>query len=255
MLSYQHAYHAGNPADVHKHFVLAELLRLLTKKDRGISYLETHAGRGLYDLCSAEAAKTGEAAEGIERLTPPPTAAISAALSGIRADYGEAAYPGSPLIATQLLRPQDRIVLMERHPQEAPALKRAVRTSQAEVHMRDGYEGAIAVSPMTPRRGLILIDPSYEVKTEYRKAGTLAAKLHQRWPEAAVMVWYPLLEAHRHKDLIEAMQPSLVDEVQFELKGGKGMTGSGLAFLGEPFGTDVALQEAFEAAQPILGKR
>lgn len=254
MLSYQHAYHAGNPADVHKHFVLAELLRLLTKKDRGISYLETHAGRGLYDLTSDEASKTGEAEEGIARLSPPQDAAISEALAAIHRDYGATAYPGSPMVAANLLRPQDRLVLMERHPQEAPALKKNMRGTIAEVHARDGYEGALALAPMEPRRGLILIDPSYEVKTEYAQAGTLAKKLHTRWPEAAIMVWYPLLAAGRHTDILSAMEATIVDEVTFDLKGGKGMTGSGLAFLGAPYGTEDAIAAAFGAAQPILHK-
>lgn len=254
MLSYQHAYHAGNPADVHKHFVLAELLRLLTKKDRGISYLETHAGRGLYDLQSDEAKKTGEAEEGIARLEPPPGTAIGAALAEVRRRHGEASYPGSPLIAAALLRAQDRLVLMEMHPQEHAALKRAMRGTLAEVHARDAYEGAPALTPMEPRRGLVLIDPPYEVKTEYSRAADLAMKLHKRWPEAAILVWYPLLAAGRHAELLDKLAAAepLVSEVTFDLKGGKGMTGSGLAILGAPYGAEKAVDDAIALGAGVL---
>lgn len=253
MLSYQHAYHAGNPADVHKHFVLAELLRLLTQKERGISYLETHAGRGVYDLSSEEAAKTGEAAEGIERLTPQATA-FAGALETIRRRHGKNAYPGSPMVAASMLRAQDRLVLMERHPAEHAALKRAMGGTGAEIHHRDGYEGARALAPLEPRRGLVLIDPSYEVKSEYDEAARLALGLHDRWPEAAILIWYPILRATRHTELLEKLAAAdpLAEEVAFDLKGGKGMVGSGLALIGAPFGSEDAFAAAFRAGAPVL---
>ena len=124
MLSYQHAYHAGGPADVHKHIVLAELLARLTSKPRGLSYVETHAGRGLYDLAAPETAKTGEAAAGIARLAPDPGTPFGRALAAARAAGGATAYPGSPFVARALLRPQDRLTLMELHPAEHAALAR-----------------------------------------------------------------------------------------------------------------------------------
>ncbi|MEM1379444.1 MAG: 23S rRNA (adenine(2030)-N(6))-methyltransferase RlmJ [Pseudomonadota bacterium] len=253
MLSYQHAYHAGNPADVHKHGALVELLRLLTKKDRGISYLETHAGRGLYDLSSDEARKTGEAAEGVSLLARG-EGAYADIIARVRAEHGEHAYPGSPLVALNSLREQDRVVLMEKHPQEHAALRRAVRRRGAEVHRRDGYEGARALAPLNPRRGLVLIDPSYEVKTEYAAAAQLARDLHTKWPEAAILVWYPLLPAARHEELLRlcADAEPLVDEVAFDLKGGKGMTGSGLMLLGAPYGAGDAFAAAFASGQPVL---
>ncbi len=126
MLSYQHGYHAGNPADLHKHIVLAELLARLTAKPRGISYVETHAGRGLYDLGAPEALKTGEAARGIGRIEPDPATAFGAVLAAVRTRHGAAAYPGSPLIAKEILRPQDRLVLMELHPAEHAGLRDAL---------------------------------------------------------------------------------------------------------------------------------
>ena len=122
LLSYQHAYHAGGPADLHKHIVLAELLARLTAKPRGIAYVETHAGRGLYDLAAPEALKTGEAAQGIARIDPDPATPFGRALAAVRAEAGPTAYPGSPLVARALLRPQDRLTLMELHPAEHAAL-------------------------------------------------------------------------------------------------------------------------------------
>jgi len=257
LLSYQHAYHAGNPADVHKHFVLAEVLRLLTVKERGISYLETHAGRGLYDLSSDEAQKTGEAEEGID-LMPGSDLAFFEALAAIREHHGNTAYPGSPMIAEHFVRAQDRLVLMEKHPQEHKALRRAMKGTIAEIHHRDAFEGARAVVPLSPRRGLVLIDPPYEIKTEYAEAGGLARDLRRRWPEAAVMVWCPLLEAGRHAELLQTVtddDPAVIHEVSFDLKGGKGMRGSGLLMLGAPYGTAAALDRVVAASDGLLRVR
>ncbi len=237
MLSYQHAYHAGNPADLHKHLVLAELLTLLTRKARGISYLETHAGRGLYDLSSPESLKTGEAAEGIQALTLP-DCPLKTALDTVRRSFGPAAYPGSPLIAQTLLRDQDRLHLMELHPAEFGALRKALRNEATAVHKRDGYEGVMSLSPPKPRKGLVLIDPSYEVKTEYEQVADFTHKLMAKWPEATVMIWYPILPAGRHEALINALKINyLRHEVSFELKDGEGMTGSGLLLVNAPYGS------------------
>ncbi len=255
MLSYQHSYHAGGPADVHKHLALAELLKLLTQKDRGISYLETHAGRGLYHLDAEESLKTGEAAEGIALIDDGREGSFFEALKPLRAAHGPEAYPGSPMVAASLLRPQDRIVLMEKHPQEVAALRRAMKRTQAEVHARDGYEGSLAVSPMEPRRGLILIDPSYEIKTEYRLAGEHVNRLAARWGEAAIVVWYPLLKAGRHEDFFAALTvEALRHEVLFDLKDGSGMVGSGLALISAPYGTEAALERVMEQGRGVLRK-
>ncbi|MFS4437107.1 23S rRNA (adenine(2030)-N(6))-methyltransferase RlmJ [Paracoccaceae bacterium GXU_MW_L88] len=251
MLSYQHAYHAGGPADLHKHLALAELLSLLTRKPRGISYFETHSGRGLYDLSADETAKTGEAAEGILAHSPK-TGAFADALARLRADKGETAYFGSPLLAQLLLREQDVLRLMELHPAEIKALRRTI--TGAEIHHRDGYEGVLALSPPKPRKGLVLVDPSYEVKSEYAEAADFTRKLIKKWPEAVVLIWYPILPAARHQDLLDGLKPLRphVDEVAFDLKGGAGMTGSGLALVNAPYGADDALAAAFKQGQPLL---
>jgi len=252
MLSYQHSYHAGNPADLHKHLVLAELLTLLTRKARGISYLETHAGRGLYDLGTAEALKTGEALEGIQALTLP-DCPLETALNATRARYGSNAYPGSPLIAQTLLRPQDQLHLMELHPAEYRALRLNLRTENTAIHKRDGYEGVLALSPPKPRRGLVLVDPSYEVKTEYAQAAEFTRQLMAKWPEATVLLWYPLLPAARHVELIDNLKlPYYRHEVGFALKDGQGMTGSGLLLVNGPYGAEKAFKKAVELARPLL---
>ena len=252
MLSYQHGYHAGNPADLHKHLVLAELLTLLTRKARGISYMETHAGRGLYDLGAPESLKTGEAAEGIEALDLP-DCPLKTVLDTVRNGFGPAAYPGSPLIAQTLLRAQDRLHLMELHPAEYGALRKALRNDTTAVHKRDGNEGVMSLSPPKPRKGLVLIDPSYEIKTEYEQVADFTHKLMAKWPEATVMIWYPILPAGRHEALINGLKlKCLRHEVSFDLKDGEGMTGSGLVLVNAPYGAEKCLAEAVKLAHPIL---
>ncbi|MCQ8186596.1 23S rRNA (adenine(2030)-N(6))-methyltransferase RlmJ [Parvularcula maris] len=216
--------------------------------------METHGGRGLYDLSSEETAKTHEAAEGIALLSPDPGTPFGQALGAAKARGGPQAYPGSPLVAEALLRPQDRLVLMEAHPKEHAGLKRTMRGTIAEVHRRNGYEGSLALAPLEPRRGLVLIDPSYEDKTEYERAGRHTLALRKKWPEAAVLIWYPLLKAGRHKDLLGVLEgdDSLVSEVSFSLKEGRGMTGSGLVLLGAPYGADAAFERALAQGTPVL---
>lgn len=254
MLSYQHGYHAGGPADLHKHIALAELLARLTVKPRGISYLETHAGRGLYDTAGPEAHKTGEAALGIARLTPDPTTPFGRALADARARGGPSAYPGSPAVARSLTRPQDRLTLMELHPAEHAALARALAGPGVAIHRRDGFEGGLALAPLTPRRGLALVDPSYEVKADYAATATFVRRLVAKWPQAAVLVWYPLLPAGRHHELVDGLRPltPLVDEVAFAIPPARGMTGSGLALVNAPHGSAAIFAAAHAQAAPVL---
>ncbi len=241
MLSYQHGYHAGGPADLHKHVALAGLLALLTRKARPLTYMESHAGRGLYDLAGAQAAKTGEWRAGIGRAARR-EGPFWQALDAVRAAHGETAYPGSPALARALLRPTDRMILMELHPAEHGALVEALGGPGVDIHRRDGREGLLALSPPKPRRGLALIDPSYERKEEYDETATFALALARKWPEAAIMVWYPLLPAARHvgmvKRLRDAAPATLIGETSFPAHGGRkgGMTGSGLALLNPPHG-------------------
>jgi 23S rRNA (adenine2030-N6)-methyltransferase len=257
MLSYQHAYHAGGPADLHKHAALAGLLALLKrKKGRAITYLETHAGRALYDITSAEALKTGEALQGVAALSPTDHPFWSAVASA-RMKGGPGAYPGSPAVARSLLEDGDRMVLMELHPAEHAALKQAMAGKDVAVHKRDGHEGLRALTPPEPRRGLVLIDPSYEVKSEYLETAMLALETHMRWPEGVVMVWYPLLPQGRHEELVGPVEavglPGVLrDEAVFATRPERGMYGSGLLILNPPYGAEAALVEARAAVADVF---
>lgn len=254
MLSYQHVYHAGNAADLHKHIVLAELLSGLVRKPRPISYVETHAGRGVYDLAAPEALKTGEAARGVDRLVLDPTSAYGGALTAFRDRHGPRAYPGSPALARMLLRTDDRLWLMELHPAEHAALDAALAGGGVAIHRRDGREGVLALAPFKPRRGLVLVDPSYELKGEYAETAAFCRRLIQKWPEAVILVWYPILPAGRHAELLDGLAalPFRVDETRFRDEPGRGMTGSGLILINGPHRSESAFSAAHRLAAPVL---
>lgn len=246
MLSYQHIYHAGNPADVHKHAVLCAMLAYMTAKPKPLSYVETHAGRGLYLLDSPEAARTGEAAAGIGRLRAQLALAhpYARALTAVQDRHGANAYPGSPLLAAALLRPGDTLHLAELHPQEHAALVGAMRGSGAHVHRQDGFAMALALCPPVPRRGLMLIDPSYEVKTDYDRIPGLIAQLHARWNVGVIALWYPILTGATHGAMLAALQAlnlpgALRHEVGFApVRQGHRMVGSGLFIVNAPWGSE-----------------
>lgn len=241
MLSYQHAYHAGNAADVHKHALLATVLDYMTRKPKPLTYLETHSGRALYHLDGVEAQKTGEAAAGIARMEGwfEPDTPYARALQAARDLGGPNAYPGSPLIADTLLRPEDRLILAELHPQESAALRQAM--PRADVRQTDGPALALSVAPPTPRRGLMLIDPSYEVKTEFSSIPGLMSKLHRKWPVGVLMLWYPILTSGAERALVARLdgiaEDAYLSEVRFPpARPGHGMIGSGLWVVNPPWG-------------------
>jgi len=245
MLSYQHAYHAGNLADLHKHALLACALDYLTRKDKPLSYLETHAGRGLYFLDGAEAVKTGEARAGIRRAEAegwlPADHPLLAALAQVRRGYGPQAYPGSPLIAAHFLRRGDSAHLAELHPAEHEALSHVA--GFATLHRQDGFQMAQAVCPPTPRRGLILIDPSYEVKADYTAIPRQIGLIARKWNVGVIALWYPILTDNRHAPMLDALAAAhpqaLRSEVAFApARPGHSMAGSGMWVLNAPFGLD-----------------
>ncbi|UWR28164.1 23S rRNA (adenine(2030)-N(6))-methyltransferase RlmJ [Sulfitobacter sp. S223] len=243
MLSYQHIYHAGNLADVHKHSLLSWMLAYLTRKDKPLTYLETHAGRALYDLGAEEALKTGEAAAGIAQVrgwfgADHPYAQV---LDRVVAEDGPNAYPGSPLIAAHLLRPTDQIHLAELHPREHAALELAMSPTGAKIHLRDGFETAFALCPPTPRRGMLLIDPSYEIKTDYTDIFRHIAKLHRAWNVGIIALWYPILTNRVHEPMLEALSAQHTEALRHEVRfaparPGHGMVGSGMFVLNPPYG-------------------
>ena len=243
MLSYQHIYHAGNLADVHKHSLLAWMLGYLTRKDKPLSYLETHAGRALYDLSDTPALKTGEAAQGIGRARGwfGHTHPYAQVLDQITREQGADAYPGSPLLAAKLLRDSDSIQLAELHPGEHAALDLAMSPYNAKCHYRDGFDMAFALTPPTPRRGLMLIDPSFEIKTDYVDIPRHIGKLARAWNVGIIALWYPILTSKAHQPMLSALMgahpKALRHEVSFApARPGHGMVGSGMFVLNPPYG-------------------
>ncbi|MFC3612357.1 23S rRNA (adenine(2030)-N(6))-methyltransferase RlmJ [Lutimaribacter marinistellae] len=246
MLSYQHIYHAGNLADMHKHALLAVALDYMTRKAKPMSYVETHAGRGLYRLDAMEAVKTGEAEAGLGRALGAgwfgADHPLTRVLEKVRAREGAAAYPGSPVIAGELLRAGDAMHLAELHPQEGAALEAAMGRYGANVHRRDGYEMAQSILPPTPRRGVVLIDPSYEIKAEYDRLPGIVAQLHRKWNVGVIMLWYPILADARHEKMVAALAARdfpgpLHHEVRFPpAREGHGMIGSGMFVVNAPWG-------------------
>lgn len=243
MLSYQHLYHAGNLADVQKHALLAWALDYLTQKDKPLSYIETHAGRGLYDLGADEAVKTGEAEGGITIAEQwfAPDHPYRQRLGEVRSSFGPLAYPGSPMIAALSLRDQDTMHLAELHPQEVVFLRHHMNPWDAHIYQRDGFETALALTPPTPRRGLMLIDPSYEVKADYDAIPKHVANIHRKWNVGIIALWYPLLTGGAHINMLKTLQQNHPDALRSEVRfppvrDGHRMEGSGMFVLNPPFG-------------------
>jgi 23S rRNA (adenine2030-N6)-methyltransferase len=209
-LKYRHAYHAGNFADVHKHVTLLALLAALQRKDKGFLYLETHAGRGAYELPQSDPAS--ESSAGIGRFeawlgsqadsTAEELRAYADRVRRLRNERGEPRlYPGSPLLAASELRPQDRAVLIEQLPAEARALERALPhfgagAQRVRVETGDGFERLRAWLPPIERRGLTLIDPPYEeTRRDFERVRHAAAEALRRFPTGVVAIWYPIKDA------------------------------------------------------------
>ena len=245
MLSYQHIYHAGNLADVQKHAALAWVLDYLTRKNKPLSYIETHAGRGFYDLRSDEAVKTGEAAGGIARLRGSfaPGHPYRQRLEAVAAQYGASAYPGSPLIAALGLRETDTIHLAELHPQENAALQANLGQWGAHIQKRDGFEMALALTPPTPRRGLMLVDPSYEVKDDYTRIPKVFGQIARKWNVGILALWYPILQSGAHVAMLDTLTAQFPDAFRHELRfppvrEGHKMIGTGMFIVNPPFGIE-----------------
>lgn len=208
MLSYQHVYHAGNHADVLKHVVLCHILDYLNRKPRPWTYLDTHAGRGFYDLTSAAARKTGDAESGIFRLRD--AQHIPAGLQrylDIVAASGSG-YPGSPAIAAVFARVDDRLILYERHPADFHQLDEASVVFGRHVRCLegDGYHAVRACLPPLSRRGAILIDPSYELDSDYEDVVDALKAGLKRFATGIFMIWYPQLSSNDGRELARRLQ-------------------------------------------------
>ncbi|MGH6870066.1 MAG: 23S rRNA (adenine(2030)-N(6))-methyltransferase RlmJ [Rhizomicrobium sp.] len=193
-MNYRHAYHAGNFADVMKHTALIAALDYLAKKDKPFRVIDTHAGRGLYDLSGHEAVRTREAQTGVARLGA--AAGMPDALrryAEVAGSFGADRYPGSPLIAQRVLRLKDRLVAIERHAEEYEALATALKPyANARTIQGDGYARLAALLPPPERRGLVLIDPPYEAEDEFARAGEAFAAAWQRFATGVILIWLPI---------------------------------------------------------------
>jgi len=247
MLGYRHAFHAGNFADVLKHAVFVFVLGHAGRKAKPLYVLDTHAGAGAYDLSSPQALRTGEHRAGIGRLMAagpaPPLAAsyldlVRAANPGGRL----LAYPGSPALARAMLRPQDRLELAELHPSDHAALAaRFAAVPRTRVVRGDGLELLLARMPPPERRGVVLIDPSYELESDHAAVVRALARAHRRFATGVYLLWYPVIERARVEALLAALRAAAIPAIyRLELcllpdTPGRGMTGSGLLVVNPPW--------------------
>ena len=260
-MNYRHAFHAGNFADVHKHLALVAILRHLARKAAPFAVIDTHAGRGLYDLGGEEAVRTDEAAAGIEKLRD------HVARSQLLADYlalvrgfGPAKYPGSPLIAARLLRPQDRLVAIEKHPEEFAALGQALAPFRnARPIESDGYVSLARHLPPQERRGLVLIDPPYEEADEFERLGSTVADAHHKFATGIFLLWYPLKLASRVDALSgELLAAGVTDLLRLTIDvgerpdAGEQLSAAGLLVINPPYQFDVEMRAAADEILPLL---
>jgi 23S rRNA (adenine2030-N6)-methyltransferase len=250
MLSYQHGYHAGNFADVHKHTALCLLLRHFANEPKLVTYVDSHAGRGQYDLSGEQAQKVGEWKDGIAQFSKDKVSADALKLylntiSDFQEKHTSETYPGSPALMHQMMQPNDRAVLFELHPAEYIALRKALEfDKRLRILDKNAMNFLIDYLPDRKSPGALLIDPSYEMKDEYQTIARLAKIAQKRWQQGVVMVWYPMLPAKRHEEL----KAGLKGAEFFELIGPekeRGMYGTGLAIFNFP----EKLKETFLEAQ------
>ncbi|WP_257544047.1 23S rRNA (adenine(2030)-N(6))-methyltransferase RlmJ [Sphingopyxis sp. DBS4] len=200
-MNYRHSFHAGNSADVVKHGLLIALVRALQQKPGALTLIDTHAGCGLYDLGSEEAKRTGEATQGVLRAFADPNPLLDdyrAAVRAVNAEEEPRLYPGSPRFLAQLLRPQDFLILNEKHPEDAHALRGAMRDTSAAVHQRDAYEFWLAMLPPRTARGVVVVDPPYEQIDERARITATLAAASRKWAHGVTVVWYPLKDRAMH---------------------------------------------------------
>lgn len=264
-MNYRHAYHAGNFADVLKHAVLARIVEYLKRKDKAFRVIDTHAGRGHYDLSSVEAQKTGEWQAGIGRVLehnfrPDATALLAPYLDAVRAANpggGVKHYPGSPSIVRHLLRRQDRLTAIEMHPQDAAALsKRFAGDIQTRVIELDGWLALGAHLPPKEKRGMVLVDPPFEVAGEFDRLVEGLQKAYRRWPGGIYALWYPIKDRRAvnafRAALAEAGIPKVID-IRFEIRPASSepsLDGSGMVVVNPPF----PLKEELGVILPALSR-
>ena len=268
-MNYRHAYHAGNFGDVLKHAVLASILTYLKRKPQPFRVIDVHAGIGRYDLTGVEAGKTGEWEGGIGRLIGPAAAPLPADIDALLAPYLDIVralnqpgrldfYPGSPLIARMLMRPEDRLVVNELHPEDRALLEAELgRDKAVKVMGLDAWVAIKALLPPPERRGLVLIDPPYEQPDEWDKAIAAVGEVQKRFATGCLMLWYPIKVSGEHRRVhnLMARDPALkaiVAELTIRPEvEARGLNGSGLLIVNPPW----TLKDELELLLPFLAER
>ncbi len=254
MLSYRHSFHAGNHTDVLKHIVQSLILNSLQQKEKPFVYHDTHSGVGRYDLTHEWSEKTGEYKQGIARIWQQDNipAELDSYLDAIRQlNQGETLryYPGSPRVARAHLREQDRMVLTELHPSDYPLLEQEFhRDRQVSIYKEDGFARLKASLPPQERRGLVLIDPPYELAKEYRDVVRAIAQSYKRWATGIYAIWYPVVNRCDIDDMLEGLQGLEIRKIlQIELgvapdTNERGMTASGMIVINPPWTLESQMQ-------------
>ena len=256
-MNYRHAYHAGNFADCMKHALLVWLLRAMARKPAGFFVLDTHAGRGRYDLEVGPAALTGEWRAGIGRLLEDPPAALADYLGLVR-QCG--LYPGSPTLIAAMVRPQDRLACCELQAEEYAALKRLFRANdRVAVHHRDGWEALAALLPPPERRALVLVDPPYEPLDDFARLAERLRAGHARCPGGVFAAWYPIKHRARVREFHLGLRDTGMRDIVIaelwlrEPLDAARLNGCGLAVINPPFRFDVEAPPILEALLARLG--
>ena len=270
MLSYQHGYHAGNPADIHKHLTLVTVGGYLLKKAAGIHFFDTHAGKGLYSLQDSQAQKRQEYVEGVQQLIglrdQLPSEwhfffdSLDTLHGGKVTPENLQYYPGSPHWVSALRRAQDKHTVFELHPGEHEQLAELNSDHTGYVVYGDGLKGVVSMLPPRIPRMLVLIDPAYEMANEYADVANTVAVIMQKCRHAVVLVWYPLLAAEKHISMCEDIirntdAPVLQSEwIYKERPEGWGMYGSGMLVVNPPWVLQVQLTDALQPLADLLGQ-
>ena len=258
-MNYRHGYHAGNFADVVKHIALVAILLHLRKKDAAFAVIDSHAGQGVYDLAGAEAARTGEAQSGIVRLAElsgEMPEALSTYLSLVKAS-GNNQYPGSPLIAAKLLRPQDRLTAIEKHPEEFAALKDVLAPYRnAAVENTDGYARTLKLLPPPSRRGLVLMDPPFESPDEFSTLAQAVREATRKFASGLYLVWYPIksqadADAFVGEVLAGGIAKAMTVDTKVAAQDSK-LSRAGLLVINPPYGFDATMHAAATVIAPLL---
>lgn len=267
MLSYRHAYHAGNHADLLKHYLLARTLAYYNEKPKPYDYIDTHAGAGYYDLSAAHAQKNREYHSGIARLNA--AADLPAPLAAWREQMREwqpapDTYPGSAWIAARLLPAPDKLHLFELHPTDYAALDENLRPLRLGRRLRlqhaDGFAGLIALLPPASRRAIILIDPPYEQKSDYQTTLATLTAAHKRFASGSYLVWYPCLPRAESRHFPAELVRQFGDNyLRAELhvraaSGAHGMHGSGMFLINPPYTLPAELETVLPALQTLCGE-